>query len=667
MILVCRDTTDRKRVEEALRESETGFRTIFEMAKDGMYLTDLATGRIQLANKASLQMLGYTLDELRELNLEDRHLEEDMPSIRAGMAGLRRWEASQMAEVRFRRKDGSVFVADLSPALVSVGGRQCSLVAIRDITDRKRNEAELIEAKAIAESANRAKSEFLANMSHEIRTPMTSILGFSDLLAAPDLSQNERIEFIEGIQRNGKALMKLIGDILDLSKIEAEKLTLERTDCLLQQIVDDVVSSARVSAEPKGLSLKVQYDCPPSMTVHTDSVRLRQILANLLDNAVKFTKQGGICVAVSRVPEAGSRERIWFAVSDTGIGIPADKIDLLFQPFTQLDSSATRCVGGAGLGLAISKRLATALGGDLEVVSEVGNGSTFTLTIDAGSPTGKKSPQIVAWDHVTPRVHTPAASLRGRLLLVEDDPDVQRIETLLLEKMNLQVAVARNGRLACEMAETSKAEGRPYDLILMDIQLPEMNGYQAAQRLRERGWQGPIVAFTAHAMADDREKCLAAGCDDYVAKPVNLRQLRDLLTPYLGGSATSAQRTAATDEIAAFPGDLAAGGRSSDDLAAQMAGTFAEGLAERMNVIENALRDCDLHRLAEVVHQLKGTAAVFGYTQVADAACAIYEHAAGDQDLERLQILVSELLETCKRLAPGQRGTSPISEAQKPA
>ena len=225
-----------------------------------------------------------------------------------------------------------------------------------------------------------------------------------------------------------------------------------------------------------------------------------------------------------------------FAVSDTGIGIPAEKIGELFQPFMQADASASRRYGGTGLGLAISKRLAKALGGDIEVASELGKGSTFTLTIDAGPLDGVADAASVrrpAAERENRRHGQQEPPLRGRVLLVEDDPDIQRIVRLLLRKMNLEVEMADDGQTACDMAEKSKAEGRPYDLILMDIQMPGMNGYEATRWLRQHGWQGPIVALTAHAMAGDREKCLAAGCDDYIAKPCLAVGLRDLLSRYL--------------------------------------------------------------------------------------------------------------------------------------
>ena len=380
-------------------------------------------------------------------------------------------------------------------------------------------------------------------MSHEIRTPMTAILGFGDLLSSMNLSVDDRRQFLAMMRRNGMALLDLINNILDLSRIEADKLILERTDYPLQQTVDDVMSTVKVSALQKGLSLVANYLWPLPETIHTDPARLRQILLNLVSNAVKFTEQGEVCVAIGCQCDDHGPARLTFAVSDSGIGIPTERINELFQPFMQVDGSASRSYGGTGLGLAISKRLAAALGGDIRVVSELGQGSTFTLTIDAGPLHGVRmlqSPELA----VTAKAGSSSAKqepmLQGRVLLVEDVPGVQFVLGQILQKFNLQVEIAEDGLVACQMAEKSKAEGSPYDLILMDIQMPTMNGYEATRWLRNHGWQGPVVALTAHAMVGDREKCLEAGCNDYLSKPVNATELWAVLRRQLGSKTVPA-------------------------------------------------------------------------------------------------------------------------------
>jgi CheY-like chemotaxis protein len=424
---------------------------------------------------------------------------------------------------------------EISGSFFDREGRTSHVATIRDSTERRRTEESLERAKEAAEAADRAKSEFLANMSHEIRTPMTAILGFTDLLMSPDLARDEQAEFLDGIRRNGKALLELIGDILDLSRLEADRLTPERVACPVQQIIDDVVSVVAVQAREKGLLLKIVRETPLPEMIQTDPARLRQILVNLVGNAMKFTEEGEIRVDVRYFREAKGPARMEFAVSDTGIGIPPEKMQELFQPFTQADASASRRYGGTGLGLAVSQRLAKALGGNITVASELGQGSTFTLTIDAGSPEGVYKPPAsqAAMKSEQPVSSRSGPPLGGRLLLVEDEPDIQRIIGLLLRKTSLEVQVAGSGPTACDMAAKSKAEGRPYDLILMDIQMPGMNGYETTRALRRDGWRGPIVALTAHAMVGDREKCLAAGCDDYIAKPGIAAGLSDLLARHL--------------------------------------------------------------------------------------------------------------------------------------
>ncbi len=516
------------------------------------------------------------------------------------------------------------------------------------------------EALAIqAEAANCAKSEFLANMSHEIRTPMTAILGFTELLAAPNLPYQEQRQFLAGIQRNGKALLELISDILDLSHIEADRLTLDRLDYPLQPIIDDALSAVQVRAEEKGLSLEVDYAFPLPGTIRTDPMRLRQVLTNLIANAVKFTERGAVRIAVRCTQETDRSARMQFAISDTGIGIAADKIGELFQPFMQVDGSLTRCYGGTGLGLAISRRLARALGGDVEVTSQLGAGSTFTVTIDVGSLNGVRmlqSPQAPTTAEEQPSSMEHEVTLHGRVLLAEDVPDVYVVLRQILQRMSLKLEIAEDGRLACDMAENSQAEGRPYDLILMDIQMPRMNGYEATRWLRQHGWQGPIVALTAHALVGDRDKCLAAGCDGYIAKPITAKGLRDVVARYSGQAAAAAFARSAPAGSQESAGLLDSGILAPSKVAALL-DAFRGELPARAERIEKAFQRGDRILLFELAHQLKGSAGLYGFDNITETVRTICDRLRVDHELKKLQAAVSELVALCRQAASHQPGT----------
>ncbi len=404
-----------------------------------------------------------------------------------------------------------------------------------DVTQRKRDAEELSRAKKAADAANRAKSAFLANMSHEIRTPMTSILGYADLLMSYDWSPGERREHLQTIHRQGHNLLTIINDVLDLAKIEAGNVELEPMDCSPSEVMEEVRSLLQVRATEKNVELEITCSHPLPKTICTDPVRLRQILVNLVGNAIKFTQRGGVKIRVRCTQPEDAPAKMQFEITDTGIGMSEEEISRLFRPFTQADMSYTRRYGGTGLGLHISQRLAKMLGGQIEVQSEPGVGSTFTLTID---PDLLQNVELKTPARTLPKEEKPAQAgqkqrLRGRILLAEDVKDVRTLVRMNLEAIGLEVDSAENGQIAIEKASTSTAQGRPYDLILMDIQMPELDGYTATQRLRRDGWKGPIIALTAHAMTGDREKCLEAGCDDYISKPMTDAELFSTIARHL--------------------------------------------------------------------------------------------------------------------------------------
>jgi CheY-like chemotaxis protein len=373
-------------------------------------------------------------------------------------------------------------------------------------------------------------------MSHEIRTPMTAILGFAEVLlgdSPTDTWPPERIEAIRTIQRNGRYLLELINSILNLSKVEAGKLDVERIACSPVLVLADVVALMRIRADAKNLPLTLEYVGAVPASIKSDPLRLRQVLINLVGNAIKFTETGSVRVVAHMVERLGKPALLQVDVIDTGIGLSQQQISRLFQPFNQADSSTSRRFGGTGLGLVISKRLAEMLGGDITVRSEPGKGSTFSVTIQTGDLEGVTlldSP--AATDAAAPQAATvptpqsvPTTRLDCRVLLAEDGPDNQRLIAFFLKKAGAQVAIAENGQLAHDQALAARAKGEPFDVVLMDMQMPVMDGYEATRRLRAEGYTGTIVALTANAMEGARQKCFDVGCNDYATKPVDRQEL----------------------------------------------------------------------------------------------------------------------------------------------
>ncbi|MFM8219740.1 MAG: ATP-binding protein, partial [Planctomycetaceae bacterium] len=397
--------------------------------------------------------------------------------------------------------------------------------------------AEIQERRAVAEQSSVAKSEFLANMSHEIRTPLTAILGFAENLLESELPETERRSAVRTILRNGEHLLEVINDILDLSKIEAGKLEVELLPVSIVQLAADVCSIMRVRAEAKQLPLRLVYATPVPETIQVDPTRLRQILINLVGNAIKFTSRGEVSVIVSCLPHDAPEPRLHFAVRDTGIGMTPDQSHRLFEAFTQADGSTSRRYGGSGLGLAISRRLARMLGGDVTCHSQVGLGSTFTATIATGPldvTPWYADPSEVELDDPHPTTsELPPLPAGTRILLVEDSPDNQLLVGQFLRKLGSEVEVADNGQVGLETALAAVAASRPFSLILMDMQMPVLDGLSAVRQLRRRGYRHPILALTANTMAGDQQKCLDAGCDDFATKPIQRPRLHAQISALL--------------------------------------------------------------------------------------------------------------------------------------
>ncbi len=526
------DITSQVDIRQAAENSRRRTQLVIDTALDAVIALD-DKGRIIEWNAQAEQTFGWSPDEaighqVTELIFPVSQAEycRDVINQCQDREGLR--SAGQRVEIVAQHQSGAAFPAEMSVSQVtSEEGERWFSVFLRDISDRKRNEAALEQARTAAEAANRAKSEFLANMSHEIRTPLTAILGYAEMLTIDgDLSQapKRRVETIHTIRNAGEHLLTVVNDILDLSKIEAGKMVVERIDTDLGTLFGAVISLLRPRAVERGLSLDVIFDSPIPQLGKTDPTRLRQVLMNLVGNSIKFTETGGVTLRLGFEGKPDTDGVLRFSVVDTGCGMTSEQSQRVFTAFTQADSTVTRKHGGTGLGLVICQRLANLMGGYVELTStELGIGSVFTAYFAIGAVAGS-----VPIDNLSvvvpsrPTVEgTPSQKLSGRILLAEDGVDNQRLIAFILKKAGAEVDVADNGRLALEALMTAESNGRPYDLLVTDMQMPELDGYALATTLRRQRNPIGIVALTAHAMAEDRDKCLNAGCDDYACKPLD--------------------------------------------------------------------------------------------------------------------------------------------------
>ncbi len=542
-------------VAERVAGSERQYRSMFEDNAAAVMLIDPVTGDIVDANVAACSYYGFSHEQFTRLNITEI---QPMPKEQWAelIAGSRSGVGKQFGTCH-RLASGVVRDVECYFTWLSFRGAPRIHAIVVDVTERKRAEEALQESNAMlrgalrrekqvstqleaameqlrtameaAKAATQSKSEFLANMSHEIRTPMTAIVGFADALLDPDQSEADRLDAVRTIQRNSEYLLSIINDILDLSKIEAGKMAIEHIPCSPCQVVAEVVSLMKVRADAKGLAFNVEYLGAVPEQIHTDPTRLRQILINLIGNAIKFTEVGGVRLIARFVNE--TKPMMQFDVLDTGIGMTPGQMSAVFRPFTQADTSTTRQFGGTGLGLSISKRLAEMLGGDISILnSEVGMGTCFRVSVETGPLDGVEMiddpTDVTMLAAEKPKeANLSSDALDCRVLLAEDGPDNQRLIAHVLRKAGAEVTIVENGKLALDNALDAHEQGIAFDVILMDMQMPVMDGYEATALLRQKGYSGPIIALTAHAMTGDREKCIRAGCDDFATKPIDRKKL----------------------------------------------------------------------------------------------------------------------------------------------
>ena len=559
------DITERKRTEEALLESEQRLMDIIDFLPDATFVID-REGKVVAWNRAIEAMTGILAEDMigkgdyeyalpfygfRRPILIDLVLKADK-EIESKYDHIEKKGRALMGEAYMPNIWGrTVYLVGSATVLYDPQGNVFGAIeSIRDITARKQAEDSLIEAKEAAEAAVRSKSEFLANMSHEIRTPLNAVVGLTGLLLEADLTAQER-DYVETVRSSGNSLLSVINDILDFSKIEGGKMELESQPFHLRECIFVAVDLVKADAEKKGLAIKYSLDEAIPAYFKGDVTRLRQVLVNLLSNAVKFTHAGTIEISVTakpirresnalagQRPEAAQADQVekiarttnsrqyelHFSIIDTGIGIPEEKADRLFQSFSQIDSTITRKYGGTGLGLAISRRLVELMGGEIWVVSQPGLGSTFHFTILA-----EEAEEIpIPADSCAKKAKTAASRKNGkslRILLAEDNAVNQKVAIQMLKRLGYSADVAGNG-----LEVLQALERQPYDVVLMDVQMPEMDGLVAAQEIRKLWPKGPrIVAITAYALKGDRERCLTAGMDDYISKPIVIEELRRVL------------------------------------------------------------------------------------------------------------------------------------------
>lgn len=623
-------------------------RSTLDTIAEGLLVLD-SRERVVLANQAFANLIGKAADDLLGYRASDfkwattsgEKLDLEHTPWKTALAQGRP-QMNNMLRLQTDSESWRTFMANCSPILGSgskVGG---VLVSFDDVTLLEEKEIELRKSKEEAERANQSKSDFLANMSHEIRTPMNAILGFTEVLKRGyGHGENDTRKHLNTIHSSGKHLLELINDILDLSKVEAGNFEVEQIECSPHAIIREMIVVLGVKAMEKGISLTFEPSAPIPEKIQSDPVRLRQIITNLVGNSIKFTEVGGVKVDARLVKNKG-KDQLEIDVIDTGIGMTETQAASIFKPFEQADSSITRRFGGTGLGLSISKKFAEALGGDIVVRSEVGQGSTFTVVIDTGPLKGVNLLQpeeilkIQDEDEIKLDEQLQWQFPDSRVLVVDDGDENRALVKLVLEEVGLTIDVAEDGKQGSDMAFEND-----YDVILMDVSMPVMDGYAAASLMRERGLKMPVVALTAHAMGDVEQKCLAAGYSGFMTKPIDIDALLKMMAGYLGGTQQPVSTSISNGSTTIPPQQpvendpyIVSSLSIDNPRIRTIVEKFIVRLSEQLVAMQKALQENDFSELAELAHWLKGAGGTVGFAVFTEPAKQLEQSAKQDDGVK---------------------------------
>ena len=648
LIGLATDITDRKRAELETLLQKARFQQLFENTPVGVAMLGVNDVILDV-NMGFEKIFGYSADEIRGLPIDSVIVPPSFEG-EAEMLSQRTAEGETVEKETVRkRKDGSLVPVQIYGVPMVTGREQAGIFGMYvDLTRQKQTEEELRKVKEVAEAATRAKSEFLASMSHEIRTPMNGVIGMASLLFGTDLTAEQK-EYANAIRESAQALLQIINDILDFSKIEAEKLVLSPVPFALRNSLDSTLKTLSFRAKEKGIKLTCQVQPLVPDNVIGDSLWLRQVILNLTGNAIKFTDKGEVTVLVEREWQEAEGVGLHFAVLDTGIGIPPEKQATIFEPFAQAETSTTRRYGGTGLGLPISAKLIKLMGGNIWLESEPGHGSTFHFTVRFGVQPARAAEAVTAEREEAEQARPPyrpgGFTRRLRILVAEDNPVSQRLAFRILEKRHHQVVVAGNGQEAVDMTLA-----QPFDFVFMDVQMPGLDGYGASLVIREKeketGNHLPIVAMTAHAMKGDREKCLAAGMDDYVSKPLTPEDLYAVIEKLVPDAPEEPPAAELPIDLATARG-LAGG---DPELLMELAEIFRSDSPQKLAELRDAVSRKDSAKTCQLAHYLKGALGNIGAMKAYDSAYElekIGEEKRPDEApvvLERLENEIDQIL-----------------------